>query len=63
MGGDEQKRGSGFLQGGEVAEDCVKVISTVDQISHKIKNVNYSNNHNHNVLYLLTIFKCLQLVN
>ena len=26
------------------------------------KNVNYSNNHNHNVLYLLTIFQCLQLV-
>ena len=26
-------------------------------------NINYSNNHNHNVLYLLTIFKCLQLVN
>ena len=27
------------------------------------KNVNYSNSHNHNVLYLLTIFKYLQLVN
>ena len=27
------------------------------------KNVNYNNNRNHNVLYLLTFFKCLQLVN
>ena len=28
----------------------------------RYKNVNYSSNHNHNVLYLLTVFKCLQLV-
>ena len=26
------------------------------------KNVNYRNNHNHNVLYLLTTFQCLRLV-
>ena len=40
-----------------------KKISAVNQISHKIKNANYSNSHNHNVICLLTIFKCLQLVN
>ena len=30
---------------------------------HIKNNVNYSNNRNHNVLYLLTTFKCLQVVN
>ena len=27
------------------------------------KNVDYNNNHNNNALYLLTTFRCLQLVN
>ena len=57
LGGLSKKKGVDFFQEGP--EDFLKVISTVDQISHKIKN---HNNDNHNVLYLLTIFKCLHFL-
>ena len=46
-----------------VPEDFPKVIFKCDQIPHQIKNVNYCYNQNHNVFYLLTISRCLQLVN
>ena len=58
------KRGSGFFQGR--THDFLKLFFNC-WWNIKIKNVNYSNNnnnnHHHNVLYLLTICKCIQLKN
>ena len=45
------------------AGDSLKVIFNCWSNIIRQKNVNYSYNHNNNVLSLLTIFKCLQLVN
>ena len=60
--GGSKKGGVDFFLGRR-AEDFLIVIFNADEISHKKSNVNYSSNHNHNVPHLLTIFKCLQLIN
>ena len=44
--------------GGEFSESNFQLLI---KYHIRYKNVNDSNNHNHNVLYLLKIFKCLQL--
>ena len=63
LGASEWKGESGFFQGGGETDDFLKVIFNCwSNIKYNKKNTNYSNNHDHNVIYLLTIFKCLQLV-
>ena len=62
LGGGGVKRGE-WIFSGQGAKDFLKVFFNCwSNITEYKKNVNYINNHNHNVLYLLTIFKCLQLV-